>query len=278
MPFKVALLTVSSMSDPITSYRENGYWIAPDLLSRDEVAAFKEEILQLLRGERGDIRELSEDAAEIDDDTLLRRHNGIYQSHKISDLVNAHLRHPRIVSLLQDFVSPNVKCLQSMIFMKAPGKPGQAWHQDEVPLPTRDRSLTGVWIAIDDADVDNGGLWVYPGSHRAGVLYERVAHDDPRYDGVPQAHRMPYTEDQAVAVELKAGSALFFNGYLLHRSLNNSTTDRFRRALVFHYMSAESFFPQGDSEDVREIIMVCGEDPYEWKGVTNNNVAAIRRG
>jgi ectoine hydroxylase-related dioxygenase (phytanoyl-CoA dioxygenase family) len=266
------------MIDPTTSYQENGYWIEPEVLSQAEVEIFKEEILQLLRGERGDIRGLSEDASGIDADTLLRRHNGIYNSHKISELVSAHMRHPRIIDLLQDFVSPNVKCLQSMIFMKPPGKPGQAWHQDEVPLPTRDRSLIGVWIAIDDADVGNGGLWVHPGSHRAGVLYERVPHDDPRYDGVPQAHRMPHAEDEAVPVELKAGSALFFHGHLLHRSLNNTTTDRFRRALVFHYMSAESFFPQGGADDVREIIMVRGTDPYAWKGVTDNNVATIRGG
>ena len=266
------------MSDHITSYREQGYWVEPDVLSADEVAEFKNEILAILRGERGDILELAEDAAELDDDTLLRRHIGIYNSHKVSELVDAHMRHPYIIRLLQDFVSPNVKCLQSMVFMKPPGKPGQAWHQDEVPLPTRDRSLIGVWIAIDDADAENGGLWVYPGSHRAGVLYERVPHDDPRYDGVPQSHRMPYEEDEAVPVEVKAGSALFFNGYLLHRSLNNSTEDRFRRALVYHYMSAESFFPQSGNEDLREIIMVCGEDPYEWKGVTNNCKPAIRRG
>ena len=53
-----------------------------------------------------------------------------------------------------------------MLFIKSEGKPGQAWHQDEFFIPTRDRSLTAVWIALDDATVENGCLWVLPGSHR----------------------------------------------------------------------------------------------------------------
>ncbi len=28
-------------------------------------------------------------------------------------------------------IGPDVKCMQSMLFIKASGKPGQAWHQDE---------------------------------------------------------------------------------------------------------------------------------------------------
>jgi ectoine hydroxylase-related dioxygenase (phytanoyl-CoA dioxygenase family) len=63
---------------------------------------------------------------------------------------------------------------QSIFFVKGPGKSGQAWHQDEVCcfwwmpvpihnvqiyIPTRDRSLCGAWIAIDDATIENGCMW-----------------------------------------------------------------------------------------------------------------------
>lgn len=68
-----------------------------------------------------------------------------------------------------------------MLFVKAPGKPGQSWHQDEFFIPTRDMSLTGVWIAIDDAYIDNGCLWVVPGSHKPALLHNRVAYDGDEY-------------------------------------------------------------------------------------------------
>jgi hypothetical protein len=44
------------------------------------------------------------------------------------------------------------------------------------------RPLTAAWIALDDATVDNGCLWVLPGSHRPGVLYPDRDHHDPRFD------------------------------------------------------------------------------------------------
>jgi hypothetical protein len=47
------------------------------------------------------------------------------------------------VDALTGVIGPNVKMMQSMLFIKAEGKPGQAWHQDEMHIPTRDRSRRG---------------------------------------------------------------------------------------------------------------------------------------
>jgi len=82
-----------------------------------------------------------------------------------------------------------------------------------VPHPTRDRSLTAVWLALDDATVDNGCLWVIPGSHRRGVLYPTRDQSDPRFDGTPEAYGFPHDADDAIPVELPAGGALIFDGY-----------------------------------------------------------------
>ena len=75
-------------------------------------------------------------------------------------------------------------------------------------------------------------------------------------------------------VEVAAGSAVMFNGYLLHRSLPNRSPNSTRRALANHYMSAESLLPwrlppEGvhmAKADYRDVVMVAGTDPYAWKG------------
>jgi hypothetical protein len=185
-------------------------------------------------------------------------------------------RHPGIVEVLTQIIGPNVKMMQSMLFINGPGKPGQAWHQDEGHIPTRDRSLTGVWIALDDASVDNGCMWVIPGSHRPGVLYPVRHHHDRRFDPTPEAHGFDH-EDHAVPVEVPAGGVVFFNGYLLHRSLPNERPGGHRRALVNHYMSCESllpWLPPGSDEtmatlDMRDIVLVAGHDPHASKGVVD---------
>ncbi|MFW5846477.1 MAG: hypothetical protein ACOCXJ_09645 [Planctomycetota bacterium] len=62
------------------------------------------------------------------------------------------------------------------------------------------------------------------------------------------------------------------HGYLLHRSGPNRSSTRYRRALVNHYMSAQSLLPWGQEfgqvgrGDNRAVHMVCGADPYHERG------------
>ena len=83
-----------------------------------------------------------------------------------------------------------------------------------------------------------------PGSHRPGVIYPTRPHDSPEYDGAPEAFDYPDDPGAAMAVELEPGDVLFFDGYLLHSSKrNNAPAGTYRRALVHHYLSAESLLP-----------------------------------
>ena len=177
------------------------------------------------------------------DDEIIRRYICIHFPHKISPLMRETLAHPAVVDVLTRVIGPNVKAMQSLLFTKGEGKPGQAWHQDEYFIPTRDRSLTAAWIALDDATVENGCLWALPGSHRRGVIYPARDQDDERFDCTIEAYDFPYTDNDAVPLEIPAGAVVVFNGYLLHRSLPNTGAHGLRQALVNHYMSAESLLP-----------------------------------
>jgi phytanoyl-CoA hydroxylase len=261
--------------EQVDFFRENGYLIVDSALTPTEVEELRAETTRICRGELGDIRGVSAaDASETDAD-VLKRYLCIHFPHKISTLMAHYLAHPVMVDVLTKIIGPNVKSMQSMLFIKAAGKPGQAWHQDEIYIPSRDRSLTGGWIALDDATVENGCLWVIPGSHKHGILWPQHHHDDRRFDCSEETGGFPYTDADAVPVEVKAGAIVFFNGYLLHRSLPNHAKTGYRRVLVNHYMSAESLLPwhnprQGErmaTADMRDIIMIAGKDPYAYKGI-----------
>lgn len=267
-----------------SEYDRQGYLIIPDLLDPRLLAGAREESLAICRGDRGEIDGVTPASEEDEDAAVLRRYLCIHFPHKISSLVRDIARLPAVVRALTDIIGPNVKMMQSMLFIKSPGKPGQAWHQDETHIPTRDRSLTAVWIALDDATIENGCLWVIPGSHRPGVLYPDREQHDPRFDCTRQAYGFRYREQDALPVELPAGAALVFDGYLLHRSLPNTGRHGMRRALVNHYMSAESllpWFPPREHEpmgttDHRDILLVAGEDPYAFKGTADIMRSHIR--
>ena len=254
-------------------YAENGYYVLPDALTAAEVEELRAETTAICKGERGDVDGFEPGMPGESEDDVLRRYLCIHFPHKISELMLGYLGHRQIAHVLTQIIGPNVKCMQSMLFIKATGKPGQAWHQDEYFIPTRDRTLTGAWIALDDATIENGCLWIVPGSHKRGMLWPQHDHDDPRFDCAGETYGFPYTDEDSIPVEVKAGSLVFFNGYLLHRSFPNRAQSGYRRVLVNHYMSAESLLPwRGPKEgqhmataDYRDIVMIAGEDPYPWK-------------
>lgn len=259
----------------VLSHRERGYLVVEGALTPGEVTELRHEAARICRGELGALPGVPPSRAEDSDDEVISRVLCLHQPHKVSPVMHRYLAHRTIVDVLTRIISPNVKAMQSMLFIKAAGKPGQAWHQDEDYIPTRDRSLTGVWIAMDDATVENGCLWVIPGSQRHGVLWPLKWHGDRRFDCAQEAYDFPFRDEDAIPVEVKAGAMVFFNGYLLHRSLPNHAKAGFRRALVNHYMSAESLLPwnqlkEGQSAaqaDFRDIVMIAGKDPYAYKGL-----------
>jgi phytanoyl-CoA hydroxylase len=267
-------------NENIAFYKQFGYLVAPNLLSGNEIAELKKETTSIFRGERGRVEGLLPVEANESDTDVLKKYVAIHFPHKISSVIHKYLSHQKIVDVLTNIISPNIKCMQSMLFVKGPGKAGQAWHQDEFYIPTRDRSLTGAWIAIDDANIENGCLWIIPG--KPGYMMRRVPGSNSEYADLDTIDVSKYGSDGPIPVEVEKGSVVFFDGYTLHSSKRNKTSDSFRTALVNHYMSAESMLPWDQdgklapTEDLRDIVMVAGEDPYAWKGIVDVNKPYLR--
>ena len=258
----------------VARFHHDGFLIVPDLLSPAEVAQLCQAIPRTLDENRSTLGLPGPDTVP-NPDRLLDDILCVHHIHKISDLFRAFAGHDRITAHLEHLIGPDVKCLQSQLFVKPPGFPGNAWHQDEGPIPTRDRSLVAVWIALDDATGANGCLRIVPRSHRAGYLYPMREHHRPdEYDFTTEAYGF---DDSAVQpVELPAGSAVFFHGYLVHGSTRN-TSGGTRRALTYHYMNSYSLLPwQGGRGDYRDVFPVLGADPYEWKGYADQSVPHLR--
>jgi len=256
---------------------ENGYLTVEDLVTPEEVEELRQDTVRVARGGYP-CDTIPPVAVETSDREVLENILCIHQPHFISPVMLRYVRHAGVCGVLSQITAAHlpwwdgsVKCMQSMLFVKPPQFQGQAWHQDEIYIPTRDRSLIGGWIALDDATIENGCLWIIPGSHRPGYLYPQRAHNNPdEFDFAPESYG--FDETVEIPVEVKAGTVVFFNGYLLHRSRRNRG-GVYRRVLVNHYMNAWSLLPwsinEGESvatADRRCVIQAAGEDPYAWKG------------
>jgi phytanoyl-CoA hydroxylase len=225
-------------------YRRHGYLIVRDLLAPDEVEELLDHVDELV--------------AELPD--LLR----IHMLHRRLPIHERYLLHPRIVDVVSGFVGPDVLALQTMLFVKGPGSPGQGYHQDSFHIITHPDTLIGAWVALDPADTENGCVWIVPGSQAEPVYPdadETAGHggdvhladmfaiegaDDPdeaRNGLTPVAGKYAGREVPAV---LEPGDAVFFDGHVLHRSHTNRSATRSRRAFVAHYCNARSYVPWDD--------------------------------
>jgi phytanoyl-CoA hydroxylase len=191
----------------------------------------------------------------------------IHMLHRKLELHERYMLHPRILDVLEVIIGPDVLAMQTMLFLKPPGKPGQGWHQDSYYIPTHPDTLCGAWIAIDDADELNGAMWfakgsgvepIYPPCPEVAYGFgDKLISDIKHVKGVSDVNdeandlaRVADNYDQ-VLVPAKAGDVVFFNGHVLHRSKKNFTTDRTRRSFVGHYSNARSFTQWGAVLDVK---------------------------
>ena len=265
-------------AEDLRSYTDNGYLVVENLISDDEIREICGDLPRLIRNDYDATGNFPEKTGNESDDELLQKVLSIHHAHFVSPVIEKYVRHEKIAGVLSQITAAHlpyrdgsVKCMQSMFFAKPAGSPGSPWHQDELYIPTRDRSLVGAWIAIDDATLENGCLWVSPGSHRQGRLYDQRDHNNPgEFDSGQES--FGFDDVGAVPVKVARGSVVFFNGYLLHRSRKNNGAN-YRRVLVSHYMNAWSLLPWPDLAghmDNRKIMLVAGIDPYAYKGTGEN--------
>lgn len=142
------------------------------------------------------------------------------------------------------YVKPLV--LQSMYIFKQPFIGGEVKkHQDGSYLHVEPLKVTGVWIALEDATLENGCLYFCPGSHKGPLTHRFIR--NPNKEEFDQGKYLMYTDlvapipndEEFIPVEVKAGSAIIIDGLVFHRSgANNSPKSR--NIYTFHMYESEN--------------------------------------
>lgn len=179
---------------------------------------------------------------------------------------SAHLKHgrvydilsnSRIVALVKDLLGENVIGWGSHFFCKMPhdGK-RVAWHQDASYWPL-DRSKTvTVWLAIDDADIENGCMRFLAGSHEFGHLTYRPSSPE-EHNVLDQTVENAEQYGTPVLDDLLAGQVSIHSDLLLHGSEANDS-DRRRCGLTLRYCSADV---RAGLDWNQKGVVLCGSDP-----------------
>jgi len=228
-------------AEDLACYREQGYLAMEGLLGTEEVEAAKAALSELIarddlraRGVQVQVepfyREGQVDERVTDPELTIRK---VWLFAGVSPVLAEIAAHPKLVAVLDQLIGPGHRMIQDMALIKPPFHGSEKpWHQDTAYFDwTPLGGVIGVWIALDEATVENGCMQVVPGSHLDGPVPHfhvrdcQVADDRVRVD---RAHVVP----------LEPGGVLFFSGLIHHGTPPNLSGDR-RRALQYHYAAAE---------------------------------------
>ncbi len=263
--------------DQYRAFRRDGFLIVRGLVSPAEVAELRQHTFDLMQGKLPEqqghnmagrdpnkdsgvtVQGLEAPPDHLSPDEKAQFFLRIHMLHRKLELHERYLLHPGILDVLEILIGPDVLAMQSMLFLKPPGKPGQGWHQDSYYIPTHPNTLCGAWIAIDDCDEINGAMWFAKGSQQEPVYppadgygfgdrtiadIHTVANVSDPNDAVNGLASVADRYDQILG-SVQAGDVVFFDGHVLHRSKLNYSHDRSRRSFVGHYCNARSFTQWG---------------------------------
>ncbi len=163
---------------------------------------------------------------------------GLERSHQFA--MDALTAKP-IVEAAMQLLGPDLDIFSGSQIAYKPAKSGSSfiWHQDGGYSYCEPAHYLTIWLALDDATVENGTIWVIPGSYKWGRLTHRRSKDNHN-DMVGYDESHPY---QGVPVEAKRGQAAMFSSLTLHKSGQN-TTDKPRRAWVMQYCQPGTYNPR----------------------------------
>ena len=161
--------------------------------------------------------------------------------HDLNPVFREFCRLPLFGQVLRDIGYREPLLWQTMYIFKQPHIGGEVrWHQDGSYLISDPATVTGIWVAIENANRDNGCLWVQPGGHRS-PLREIYQVDWTKHEGVlTDIDKTPWpTADEAIAVEVPLGSVVIFHDHMPHYSSQNRS-EFSRHAFTLHVAEKSS--------------------------------------
>jgi phytanoyl-CoA hydroxylase len=177
--------------EQVAFLKENGYVAIERLISDEEVERYKQLYDRFLSGRiqtgrlRGDLGRKGQRVREdVENVTQIS-----WPSYCVPVLVDAPL-HRRAVEISRIALGDDMIFDFDMLIDKAPfTNTPTAWHQDAAYWPDQpDTRAISVWVALDEATIDNGCLWFVPGSHSADPA---PAHRQRRYDRAARRRPLP---------------------------------------------------------------------------------------
>ncbi|MBE9586421.1 phytanoyl-CoA dioxygenase family protein [Mucilaginibacter sp. JRF] len=220
-------------------YQEQGYIIIEDFLSAEELAHWKAVVQEALAERKG--QKMPGKSVKLGDDDGINKdaeyHNKVFEQSinlwQTNEKVKELMFDARIGEMAAKLAGVDgIRIWHDQALFKKPWANPTSWHLDTPFWSFTDKRALSIWVALDDATLENGCLFFIPGSH-LGTGFENPGigkNMDAIFTFYPQ-----FQTSRTVAAPMKAGSCSFHNGLTIHGAHANMTAG-LRRAMTCAYM------------------------------------------
>ena len=212
----------------IDQYQESGHLNLGKVLTDEGLELMREQVMAAWRKEKG----------PFDPEKTWLQNALLSDIHLHADVVRKYYYAGPQVDVAEQLVGPNIKSCTAQLTFKLRGNSMQFdWHQDNAYGELDPYNALTTITAMDDTDLDNGCMWLIPGSHKAGQAdFERPVEDYRAQRPVV----LEVDDSQAVPAPMKAGECLVFHCHMLHYSQGNLSVERDRRLMLCRYADADA--------------------------------------
>lgn len=221
----------------IDQYQQDGFLVIEEFLSAEELEQWRAALDKAVDKRNGNKLPNREKVYGKDDDK-----DTAYFDKVFDQLINLWMDNEAMRSLMLDSRLGNMAATLAQVegiriwhdqaLIKQPWANPTSWHLDTPYWSFTDRRALSIWVALDDATLENGCLFFIPGSHK------QTRFDNPgigKNMGTIFEVYPAFRQSKAIPAVMKAGSCSFHNGLTIHGAHANMTPG-YRRAMTCAYM------------------------------------------
>jgi len=244
--------------DQIKQYNKKGYVSPIQALTKNQAQEVKEEIEFIENKWPNELKNL-----------------GRNYPHLISPILDNVVRNSNILDAVESIIGKNILACGTTLFIKEPDERGfVSFHQDAKYIGLEPHNWVTAWVAITDANENNGCMKMWPGTHKQELKYHKEKFDYNSGNLLTRGQTVENVPlEKTESVILNEGQMSLHHPRIVHGSGINKSKKRRIGFVIQSYIGT----------NVKQVLgkmyvqLVRGKDNFNYHQKTNKPIKTMEK-